>query len=61
MSNKNEELATWLYRGLLSIMAACTLAVVSATYSQFQDMRTDVAQQKIINQQVESRLSKLEK
>lgn len=61
MSNKSEEFITWLYRAIIGTLITATLAVVTINYNQFQDMRTAVDQQKIINQGVDFRLSQLEK
>lgn len=61
MSKQSEEFVTWFYRTLIGLFSAATLAVVSAHYHQFQTLRDDMATQKVVNVQVDYRLTKLEK
>jgi hypothetical protein len=61
MSDKQEEIATWVYRTVIGVLSVVTVALVSSNYNDFRVMRENSVKQTVINENVEKRLTKLEK
>lgn len=46
MSDKQSEFATWLYRGIISILLFATSIMVKSNYDDFKQMKTDIEMDK---------------